>query len=211
MGGITKQSEFSRIKYNQAKMGSYYTELEHCRWISRFLEFPDDEVCCLEPAIGNAEAVLAVTGKEKEERKNVKIFGVELNGDTYGAVSGNPGVDFCLKADFLNDVVISQKAFSFVFMNPPYGKKGDGERYETAFLKKAVPYMAKEKIFVQPYIVDNLGRPPVIPSEGQMYLLAVSGAEQGIVGKEENKDIHLQRGYPESQKEVSMRRMKMAG
>ena len=126
MGGITKQSEFSRIKYNQAKMGSYYTELEHCRWISRFLEFPDDEVCCLEPAIGNAEAVFAVTGKEKEERKNVKIFGVELNEDTYGVVSGNPGVDFCLKADFLNDVIISQKVFSFVFMNPPYGKKGMG-------------------------------------------------------------------------------------
>lgn len=316
MSKITKQSEFSRVKYNQAKMGAYYTDLDHCRWIGRFLDFPEEEVCCLEPSIGNAEAVLAVTGKHLAERENIKVFGVELNQDTYDEVCGNPCVSFCLKADFLNDVIISQNSFSFAFMNPPYGTKEDGERYETDFLKKVVPYLTKEavmvlvipryvaadadfvrewcsefetvhlyrfhgkeyekyrqvvlfgrkrgiadpgeemeklrnrlkeeclellpenysgeriqvprssekgidefmnrvfdekeagkvveksplqdmvmeRLFVPPYIVDNLKSPPIIPSEGQMYLLAVSGAGQGLVGKEENKDLHLQRG-----------------
>lgn len=321
MNKVTKQSEFSRTKYNQAKMGAYYTDTKHCEWISKFLDFPEEEVCCLEPSIGNAEAILTVTGK-KEKRDNLKIYGVELNADTYEKVSKKQGVDICLKADFLNDVIISHHAFSFVFMNPPYGKKEDGERYETAFLKKVSPYMTKEavmvavipyyvaemedflmewcsnfnilhlyrfheseyqkyqqivligrkeecsdavkemeklklrlnedklellptdysgekvsipksteknieefmnrifdaveaektveksplqemileKIMIPPYIIDNLGRPPIIPSEGQMYLLAVSGAGQGLVGKEENKDLHLQRGVSKMMK-----------
>ena len=83
MNKVTKQSEFSRTKYNEAKMGAYYTDTDHCEWISKILDFPNEEVCCLEPSIGNAEAILAVTGKNKEERKNIKIFGVELNGDAY--------------------------------------------------------------------------------------------------------------------------------
>lgn len=316
MNKVTKQSEFSRTKYNEAKMGAYYTDTDHCEWISKILDFPNEEVCCLEPSIGNAEAILAVTGKNKEERKNIKIFGVELNGDAYVEVRQRKEVLVCLKADFLNDVIISQHAFSFVFMNPPYGRNADGERYEMMFLRKVIPYLTKEavmvvvipyyvaseddfcrkwcrsfdtlhiyrfhekeyqkykqivligrkreyesteedvkeqkmrltedrlqvlptdysgekvsipksseknvgefmnrifdaeeagkmieksplqemileKIWVPPYIIDNLGRPPIIPSEGHMYLLAVSGAGQGLVGKEENKDMHLQRG-----------------
>lgn len=317
MEKITKQSRFTRVKYNEAKMGAYYTDPDHCRRIGRFLEFPDEEVCCLEPSIGDGEAVLAVTGKKEGEKENVKIFGVELNEETYREVSMRDGIFMCLKADFLNDVIISHHSFSFVFMNPPYGTLEDGMRYEVAFLKKIVPYMTKdgvmvivvpgyvagskefleewcgkfdtvhmyrfsdaeyekykqvvlmgrkkegtadkaekeriagilkdagsmellpmeyngeklvvprsfeknitefmnrsfdyveagkavrssplqdmvkERIFVPPYIIDNLGRPPVMPSEGQMYLLAVSGAGQGLVGKDENHDLHLQRG-----------------
>lgn len=36
--------------------------------------------------------------------------------------------------------------------------------------------LARERTRFSPYIINNLGRPPIIPSEGQMYLLAVSGA-----------------------------------
>lgn len=316
MEKIKKQTEFSRTRYNEAKMGAYYTDLDHCRRIFKFLEFPEEEVCCLEPSIGDGEAVLAVTGKDVKGAENIKVFGVELNDETYREVSKRSDVFMCLKADFLNDVIISHHSFSFVFMNPPYGTLEDGMRYETAFLRKVVPYMTKgavivavvpgyvaytedfleewcdkfsticayrfsdgeyekyrqvvlmgrrsegseedekerlagmlkeagsmdilpqdysgekimvsrsyeknvaefmnrsfdfteagkavrqsplqdlvkERLFVPPYIVDNLGRPPVMPSEGQMYLLAVSGAGQGLVGKEENGDLHLQRG-----------------
>lgn len=319
MDRIKKQSEFSRVKFNDAKMGAYYTDVGHCASISRFLQFPEDEeVCCLEPSIGDGKAVLAVTGKDRERRPNIKVFGVELNEDTYEDVSSNEDIYICLKADFLNDVIISHSSFSFLFMNPPYGVQEDGERYELAFLEKALPYltkgavavvvvarymaqqkefleqwsggfatehiyrfrgkeyekfqqivligrkkgkceesgeekqrlynmvsdkekipvlpedysgdrimvpksqevnigefmtrvfddgdaarfletsplqeMAREKVRVSPYIINNLGRPPIIPSEGQMYLLAVSGAGQGLVGSEENGDLHLQRG-----------------
>lgn len=319
MDRIKKQSEFSRVKYNDAKMGAYYTDVGHCVSIGKFLQFPEDEeVCCLEPSIGDGKAVLAVTGKDRERRQNIKVFGVELNENTYEDVCSNEEIHICLKADFLNDVIISHSSFSFLFMNPPYGAQEDGERYELAFLEKALPYltkgavavvvvaryvaqqkefleqwssgfvteyvyrfrekeyekfqqivligrkkekckasqeekqrlysmvsdkekipvlpedclgkrimvpksretnigefmtrvfhagdaakfletsplqgMAQERTRVAPYIINNLGRPPIIPSEGQMYLLAVSGAGQGLVGNEENGDLHLQRG-----------------
>lgn len=45
-----------------------------------------------------------------------------------------------------------------------------------------------DAICVPQYLIDNLARPPIMPSEGQMYLLAVSGAGQGLVGNEENGD-----------------------
>lgn len=319
MDRIKKQSEFSRTMANDAKMGAYYTDVGHCASIGRFLQFPEDEeVCCLEPSIGNGKAVLTVTGKDGGMRQNIKVFGVELNEETYRNVGQDEDIHACLKADFLNDVIISHSAFSFLFMNPPYGTQEDGERYELAFLRKAAPYlskgavavvvvarymaerkaflaewcsgfvterlyrfrgkeyekyqqvvligrkkgksekseeeqqrlygmvsdkekipilpedysgerimvpksqemnikefmtrvfhaeeaaefltasplqeMARQKIRVSPYIINNLGRPPIIPSEGQMYLLAVSGAGQGLVGSEENGDLHLQRG-----------------
>ena len=33
-----------------------------------------------------------------------------------------------------------------------------------------------------------------MPNQGQLYLMAVSGAGQGMVGSLENRDLHLQRG-----------------
>ncbi len=319
MEEVKKQSSFTRQKYNEAKMGAYYTDPQHCRYISRFLQFPEeDEVCCLEPSIGDGKAILTATGKIGENGKNLKIYGVELNDDTYQAVKDTEGIDQCLKADFLNDTIISHNAFSFIFMNPPYGTSEEKTRYEVDFLKKVIPYAAKEAVMVfvlpqyvgmeeelldewcshfetrfvyrfqdieyekykqivligqrkstnerdkeeeqrlrsvisrnrempvipedydgerlevpkssekgieefmtrifhadeavkalkrsplqrilmdaicvPPYLIDNLARPPIMPSEGQMYLLAVSGAGQGLVGNEENGDLHLQRG-----------------
>lgn len=59
MDRIKKQSEFSRVKYNDAKMGAYYTDVGHCASIGRFLQFPENgEVCCLEPSIGTGRLSL---------------------------------------------------------------------------------------------------------------------------------------------------------
>lgn len=315
---IKKQCDFFQSKMNEAKLGAYYTDVDHCRWISRFLEFPEEEVCSIEPSIGDAKAILTVTGKEKCD-SNIHIYGVELNDESYEQVKNNPLVDQCLQADFLTDVLITQQSFSFAFVNPPYGTLGEErKRYETEFLQKLTPYLTKGAVvvFVLPqyvladtdfsnlwcslydtrhvyrfhqkeyekfkqivligikkpkssnekeaikqlqraaaepdgfpelpeqyegakvrvpkssernlfqfmtrefhaeeaikcvmksslnqmvmtnirvpkYQIDNLGRPPIMPSDGQMYLLAVSGAGQGLVGSEENQDLHLQRG-----------------
>ena len=38
--------------------------------------------------------------------------------------------------------------FLFVFMNPPYGRNADGERYEMMFLRKVIPYLTKEAVMV---------------------------------------------------------------
>ena len=313
---ITKQNDFYQSRMNEAKLGAYYTDWQHCQWIHELLEFPEDEeVCCLEPAIGDASAILTVTGK-KERDSHIKIYGVELNKNTLYEVLENPLVDECIHADFLTGIVVSHRSFSFCFANPPYGTTKENKRLETEFLRKTIPYLTDEAVMVyvipqyvandlsflkiwctnfttcfqfkfhqseyekwkqvvligrkkkekydkealfklqreleeeririlpeiftgerikigpsneknvkqfltkefdaeravhlllksplsgligertkvKSYTVDNLNRPPILPCNGQLYLLAVTGGGQGKVGNEESKDLHLQRG-----------------
>ena len=114
---ISKQSNFSRTLANEGSAGAYYTDLEHCMWIGKFLAFPDDEVCCLEPFIGNGAAVKQIIG----ENLWVKIFGVELNSEVAKATQQDPRVEKLLNADFFNGIKSLNKKFSFCFANPPYG------------------------------------------------------------------------------------------
>ena len=44
-----------------------------------------------------------------------------------------------------------------------------------------------------------------MPNAGQMYLMAISGAGQGLVGSEESSDRHLQRGMVTNVEESEMR------
>lgn len=323
---VKKQSRFFQTRENVAKLGAYYTDPEHCRMIAKILDFPEEDVCCLEPSIGDANAVCIVT--EKEKCQNIKIYGVDLNQKTADTTVLNPYVEECLWGDFLTDVIISHKAFSFCFSNPPYGDLNE-TRQEILFLNKLLSYLTidavlvyivpyqvvanqefqrvwtagltVEKIFrfhekeyekwkqvvligrkkdkkvknqdqskevafefpkveeisllpmdyqgnrikVNPsfatgittfttkefhferalnyvkksslrkfvkeitqqelYMSDRLSRPPIMPNAGQMYLMAISGAGQGIVGSEETKDLHLQRGVVKNVEESEIR------
>lgn len=135
---IFKQNTFSRSLINDYKMGAYYTDLEHCRRIGNLLSFPEDEeVCILEPSIGDGKAVLAVTGKTKTTGLNKIICGVELNESTYEMIKGDSSFNYLVNEDFLNGVKISNSCFSFCFSNPPYGRMQDGkERYEIKFVER---------------------------------------------------------------------------
>lgn len=135
---IFKQSSFSRSLVNDYKMGAYYTDLEHCKRIGNLLSFPEEEeVCILEPSIGDGQALLAITGKTMETGMNKIICGVELNSKTYESIKGNTLFNYLINEDFLNGVKISNGSFSFCFSNPPYGQIQDGkERYETKFVEK---------------------------------------------------------------------------
>lgn len=313
---IRKQGSFSRTLYNEAKMGAYYTDPEHCEWISRFLQFPEEEVCCLDPSIGNGVALKIVTGKTEGDRK--KLFGVELNRDTCAQLrEGEPFLEELLEADFIDGVIVSHSAFSFCFMNPPYELQ-DGQRLENKFLGKVIPYLAKKAVIVlvvpmnvvkdpaflqiwcrnfrtlymykfhpgefekyhqvvlfgrrkkpeldaddvrqmlekskelevlptdfrsekikvmsskkeavhtfltktfqpemfvetveasplkklmrerlktEPYGTGSLERPPIMPCNNQLYLLAMCGGGEGLAGSEEGRDRHLQRGVIKS-------------
>lgn len=144
---IKKQSSFSRSLANDEKMGAYYTDIDMCRRISNLLKFPDGEVCCLEPAIGDGSAIAAVTNKTANEK--VKIFGVELNKKTYEEDKKNPQlINYIINADFLHGVKISHSAFSFCFSNPPYGVDEDRRRLEVRFVEKIYPYLKSNAIFV---------------------------------------------------------------
>lgn len=135
-----RNNSFSRVTANESKMGAYYTDVAHCRVIGELFKWPDnEEVCVLEPSIGNAAAVKAVT--KAEDNENVKIFGVELNDQVAQVLKEDCCIEEVLSADFTNGVNIKNNAFSFCFGNPPYmddedtedGKRG---RLENTFLTK---------------------------------------------------------------------------
>lgn len=150
------QTTFSRAVDNAIKMGAYYTDIEHCADIGKMFLFPENkEVCVLEPSIGDARAVLEVTGAV--DRPLVKIFGVEINKDVAEQVKENPHIEECLEADFLSGVRIKNNAFTFCFGNPPYMDdeldEGGKDRMEKQFLEKVTHYLAKEGLlcWVIPY------------------------------------------------------------
>lgn len=145
----SRQSGFSRTKYNEGKAGAYYTNLAHCRDIAKAFVWPDGEVSVLEPSIGDASAVKVVTGAE--HNPNVRIFGVELMPEPAAAVKSDPLIEDCLCADFTDDVMISNSVFGFIFQNPPYlddHLEEDAERLELQFLRKSGEYLQKGGIQV---------------------------------------------------------------
>lgn len=133
------------------KMGAYYTDTEHCRRIGNLLEFPE-EFIALEPSIGDGSAIAATLEKAPVFPK---VYGVELNRNTYEEVKKDERF-YVIGADFLNGIKVSNKAFSYVFSNPPYGVDADRrERYEKLFAEKIFNYMVPGGIlaYVIPYPV----------------------------------------------------------
>ncbi len=142
-----ENSRFSRTRANESKMGAYYTDLSHCRDIAKLFVWPEEEVSVLEPSIGDAKAVIEVTGMANSR----KIFGVELNDATAEETKKNPQVEAVIKADFTNGVMIRKSCFSFCFANPPYLEEHDddgGYRIEKAFLEKIANYLKVGGILV---------------------------------------------------------------
>lgn len=154
---VSKQNSFSRVIYNEAKMGAYYTDVGHARRIGRLFRWPDEEVCVLEPSVGDGAAVLACT----EGCRQRHVYGVELNADTFENYLKDSDQVYAIHADFLNGVRITNGAFSFCFANPPYGENTDGERMERAFIEKMHSYIARKGILalVVPYqtLMDEKG------------------------------------------------------
>lgn len=153
---------FSRTRYNEEKMGAYYTDLSHCRSISGLFKFPismEHEVSVLEPSIGDGRAVAAVCGLSEANRgSNIKIFGVELDKQVAKETATKGYMEECIAADFTDGVKISNNAFSFVFSNPPYiqSETEGGERLEMRFLKLITDRYIKKGgilVWVVPYRV----------------------------------------------------------
>lgn len=70
---VKKQNNFSRLLGNNLRMGAYYTDLEMSRRIGYLFQFPDEEVCVLEPSAGDGEALKQALF----EKRKSKIFAVE--------------------------------------------------------------------------------------------------------------------------------------
>lgn len=157
MINVTKSvgSTFSRTASNVEKMGAYYTDRAHCMDLSKLFVFPKNEpVTVLEPSIGDGFAVTGVTDAAHNE--DIHIFGVELNAQVAEETRENPYIEQVLSGDFLTDVRISNKVFSFVFGNPPYLTEKEEEeslmsiesRLEWKFLEKVTNLMITGGILV---------------------------------------------------------------
>lgn len=139
---IYKENSFSRAVNNVRKLGAYYTDVGHAKRIGNLFDFETaEEICVLEPSIGDGSAVLSATSG----RKNCKVYGVEIQEETYrDHLCQNPAFAGILREDFLRGVKISHGAFSFCFCNPPYGEQKDeygGKRLESLFLEKISQYL----------------------------------------------------------------------
>lgn len=161
---MERLSNFSRTVANEAKCGAYYTDLSMVRAMRNFFEFSKEkEYLCADFSIGDAKALLTVTGKEKDDRKN--LFGVEINSATceeLERLKDQGLLKSYLNGDFLHDVKISNRVFSFLFLNPPYGDErcSDGKlrRMEALHIEKAFNYIKAGGVLclVVPETVLNL-------------------------------------------------------
>lgn len=138
---VRKTSEFDRTQYNERNQGAYFTDPYHVQLLSNLFEFPEeDEVCCLDPCIGDGNALAIAT--QRSNRPNLRNFGVEINHERYSAAKKNPCIDYVLLGDFTNEVKISNKVFSFCFCNPPYMmSQFNKDRMEKVFLRKLDNYL----------------------------------------------------------------------
>lgn len=152
---VRKQSNFSRQLANDAKMGAYYTDRQHCQRMGLLVEFPDEEVSVLEPCIGDGMALHELLSEKKGK---TRVFAVELNKEVYQeCIRDNPEVAFSLNADFLSGIRVSHKAFGFCFANPPYGVDENGIRLEQKFMEKLYLYLKPQApvALVIPHYVLN--------------------------------------------------------
>lgn len=141
-------NKFQQKQANEAKLGAYYTDPEHCYFLGKLFEFSkEEETCALEPSAGNGLAVKLVTGAESNPK--IRIFADEIDSDVAEELKKDTCFEAVLKADFKSDVMISNNVFSFCFGNPPYMDELDfersygvkKERTEKVFLDKVTNYL----------------------------------------------------------------------
>lgn len=153
---VFKQSNFSRSLANDKKMGAYYTNTEMCKRIGYLFSFPEEEeVSILEPSCGDLTALESFLLSAKAKAELSRIFGVELNPETYEKV--NDKCHACINADFLTGVKISHNVFGFCFANPPYGTDDAGVRLEQRFVEKLWAYLKNgcPIAYIIPYYVAS--------------------------------------------------------
>lgn len=143
-------SQFQQQKANEAKLGAYYTDPLHCKWLHNLFSFSEEEeTCVLEPCAGDGVAVKNVTGASSNS--HIRIFANEIDVNVAAGLEEAPAFECVLKADFKSEVFITNGAFTFCFGNPPYMTELEfennrkfgikAERTEKVFLEKCTNYL----------------------------------------------------------------------
>lgn len=150
---------FPRVARNFIKNGYFPTDEETLtRILSALIASNEKDIRVIDPCCGEGVALAEVSANLSAQGSNVISFGVEY--DEERAYHSKTILDRCIHSD-LNDCNITPKAFSLLWLNPPYGDlvgnterspRGDGEggrkRLEKEFSKRCFPLLQANGILV---------------------------------------------------------------
>jgi len=133
---------------SQIKMGYYPTPVDVVAQIKEMLHIPEG-ARLLDPCCGEGEALALLA-----EGTGARTYGVELERKRFK--KSKEVLDRVLWADALYEVTISRRAFSLLWLNPPYdtdtvGEEQNRERVEVQFLRKYWNYLQPNGVLV--YII----------------------------------------------------------
>lgn len=105
---------------------------------------------CLDTCCGEGEALAQLTSGLGNQESIIETYGVELDEGRYQVATQK--LNKVLWGDALNEVSILAKAFSLLWLNPPYDWD-DSQRLEASFLEAHLRYLAPRGwlIFVIPH------------------------------------------------------------
>lgn len=117
---------------SKEKGGYYPTPLDEMRLICKKLVIElGSGAALLDPCAGTGEALKIVADSLAAQGGNIATYGIEL--EETRAAECKKVLDFALKCDY-KQARVSTKAFSFLWLNPPYDVIGH-ERVEVIFLR----------------------------------------------------------------------------
>ena len=127
-----KEDEMARLA-SQVKLGYYPTPVEITEQIKKMLRIPK-RARLLDPCCGEGDILHVVA-----EGTGSRTYGIELDRGRF--LRARSFLDRVIWGDALYDVGISNKAFSLLWLNPPYDSdgfdsEGKRDRLEIQFLKK---------------------------------------------------------------------------
>lgn len=116
---------------SDAKAGFYPTPSEEMEHIIKRLSSQEDKLTLLDPCCGEGLALKQLQDKFSNINVNTKTFGIEL--EKTRAITATKHLDNVISCGY-EESRMSHKAFSFMYLNPPFAEY-KGERLEQIFFR----------------------------------------------------------------------------
>ncbi|SHF42195.1 hypothetical protein SAMN02745218_02220 [Desulfofundulus australicus DSM 11792] len=117
---------------SEAKGGYYPTPPKEMELVCKKLRVePGTKVNIIDPCAGEGDALKMASDHLKSEGGNVTSYGIEIEATRAGKCRSK--LDRVVRCGY-EEARVTPKAFSFMWLNPPYNERG-GERAEVTFLR----------------------------------------------------------------------------
>ncbi len=127
----------------RTRLGFYPLPLPEAERIRRFLAFPDQQCCALDPCVGDGAAFAGITSD-----RGVLRHGVELDAGR-AEQARNKGIEVIHGNCF--DVQCPVESFSLIYLNPPYDfeiSEDRSQRMERLFLEHVYRWLKRGGVLV---------------------------------------------------------------